>query len=154
MKKLFAILVLLAAPLALSAQSYYPGTQTSLLPNYSYGAQSFTATAQTGATINLAGVSTGLIEVSGTALTTVTWQLEGSIDGGTTWFPVGTAPYTFSSGSLTIPTSVSSTQTTTATTLYMANLAGFTNVRFVTSGTFTATNVSIKLTAASNTGLF
>lgn len=154
MKKLFAILVLLAAPLALSAQSYYPGTQTSLLPNYSYAAQSFTATAQTGQTINLAGVSSGLIQVTGTGLTTATWELEGSIDGGTTWFPIGTAPYTFTSGSLTLPVaSVNQTETTTATSLYIANLAGLTNVRFVTSGTFTATSISIKLTTASNNGL-
>lgn len=128
------------------AQSYYPGGQTSILPNFSYPAQTFTATAQTGTAIGITGLSTGTILVKGTALTTATFAIQGSNDGGTTWFGLNTA-------ALLVPGTVAATQTATASALYIVNLAGFTNIRFVTSGTFTATSITIKLTGSSNKGL-
>lgn len=129
----------------------YPGSQASLLPNYSYAAEVFTANSTTGATINTGGLASGTIIAFGTGLTTATWQIQGSNDGGTHWTNLVTVAYP----TTTLPiTTVANSQTTTATTLYLVNLAGFTNVRFATtSGTFTATSFSLKLTASSNHGL-
>lgn len=160
MRKLLASLFIPILALAMVASpvmaqsTYYPGSVPSILPNYSYPVQTFTATSQTSTNLGLTGVSAGLIQVTGSSLTTVTWAINGSVDGGTTWFALGTSQYTFSSGSMTVPiASIKSSQTTTASSLYIVNLAGLTNVQFVTSGTFTATSVAIKLVASSNHGL-
>ncbi len=140
-----SLCLLATAPLA-QAQTNYPGFQAVVTPNYSFPAQSFTATGQTGTKINLAGFSSGTVTVTGTALTTATWAIQGSADGGTTWFPLLTA-------TIAVPGTTATSQTTTASSMYIVNLACMTNVRFVTSGTFTATALSIKLTASANKGL-
>lgn len=145
---LVAFAALALAP-SLDAQAF-PGSQASLLPNYSYAAQTFTAASQTGATINTGGLTSGTIVAYGTALTTATWQIQASNDGGAHWFNLPTAALPTTA----LPSTLAASQTTTATTLYLVNVAGFTNVRFATtSGTFTATNLSLKLTASSNRGL-
>jgi len=131
-----------------SAQSYYPGSLATTTPNYSFPAQSFTATNQTGAAIGLGGLTSGVIQVTGTDLTTVTFAIQGSIDGGVTWFNLPTAAYPTTAK----PSTLAVTQTAAAPTLYVVNLSGITTVRFVTSGTFTATSVAVKLTASSNQG--
>ena len=153
MKKLLLSLVLaafvaLGVPMAHSQA--YPGSQASLLPNYAYTPAVFTAASQTGATQYLGGVNSGLISAIGATLTTATWQIQGSNDGGAHWFNLPTAAYPTTAIPITT-TAVS--QTTTANTLYAVNLAGFTNVRFVTtSGTFTGTSLTLNLTASSNNG--
>ncbi len=103
-----------------------------------------------------ATLSNGTATCSGTvvvasALTTATWQVQGSIDGGVKWFTLVTAPYP----ATTLPiTTVAVSQTVTGTKLFVINLAGMTNVRFgTTSATFNATTISLKLTASSNKGL-
>lgn len=144
---LVAIAALAAPPAAAQA---FPGSQNSLLPNYSYTAQVFTANATNGATINVGGLRSGLIQVTGSSLTTATWKIQGSADGGTTWTDLPTAAYPTTSVPITT-TAVS--QTSTAAGLFCVNLSGMTNVRFATtSGTFTATSLSLKLTASSNAG--
>lgn len=143
---LVAIVSFTAPPAAAQA---YPGSQSSILPTYSYTVATFTAASQTGSTQYLGGVASGLITAYGTALTTATWKIQGSNDGGSHWFDLPTAAYPTTAA----PTTLAVSQTTTATTLYAVNLAGFTNFRFVTtSGTFTATNFSLKLSASSNKG--
>lgn len=127
---------------------YYPGSLATMTPNYSYPAQTFTATAQTGTAINLGGLTSGIVQVKGTGLTTVTFAVQGSMDGGATWFSLPTATYPTTAA----PSTLAVTQTATATTQYVVNLAGITNVRFVTSGTFTATSVTLQLTASANKG--
>lgn len=140
-----AIVSLTAPPAAAQA---FPGSQASLLPNYAYTPAVFTAASQTGATIFTGGLKSGLVTAYGTALTTATWKIQGSNDGGGHWFDLPTAVYPTTT--LPITTTVLS-ETTTATSLYVVNLAGFTNLRFVTtSGTFTATNLTLVLTASSN----
>lgn len=124
------------------------GIAQSVLPNTSFAPQSFTASAQTGATVYLTdAVSSGTVLVYGSALTTITWAIQGSNDGGATWYALNTA-------AITAPGTLATTETTTSTpSAYLVNLAGITNVRFVTSGTFTATGAFIKLTASGNKGL-
>jgi hypothetical protein len=148
---LAALFVCLAALGGMQATAQaYPGSQNTLLPNYSYAPQVFTAISTTGATINIGGLRSGLITATGVALTTATWQIQGSADGGTTWINLPTAAYPTTAVPITT-TAVS--ETTTAATVYVVNLAGFTNLRFATtSGTFTATSLSLKLTASGNAG--
>jgi hypothetical protein len=142
------MICMILPPAPAAAQGpYYPGSTPSIFPNYSYAPATFTATSQTSSVINLTGLTSGLVQVTGTALTTVTWAIKGSIDGGVTFFSLPTAAIP----TTTVPiTTTAVTQTTTASALYVVNLSGMTNVEFVTSGTFTATSVAIKLTASSN----
>jgi hypothetical protein len=122
-----------------------------------YKAQSFIATGQTGSTIQLNGLvipstvgssyASGTITLTGTAITTVSFQVMGSSDNGATYYalPVftvanpGTSPVT--------------TVTVTAAGLYQVSLAGLTHIKFVTTGTFTATSVSFTLTGSPNASI-
>jgi hypothetical protein len=139
--KLFAMALLavaLSAPLC-GAQSI------SIFP-----AQIFTGTGQTGATIRLnqppfpSSWSVGSITLTGTSLTTVTFSVMGSSDNGSTYYALPI--YTATSPGAT-PTT---TMTATANGLYQVNLAGITNVKLVTSGTFTAASVSLTFVASPN----
>jgi len=125
----------------------YPGTLPVAFPNIRYAPMVFTATGQT-KTQNIGGVSAASISVTGSAFTTATWTLVGSNDGGMNWFPLNVAP-------LAVPLAPVTTATTTASVpaLYVANLAGLTNIEIVTSGTFTASAASFQITSTSNTGL-
>lgn len=128
--------------------------QASPYSNSVFPAQIFTATGQTGTTIQLNGLvvpstvgssfASGTITVTGTSLATVTFSLRGSSDNGLTFYPL---PMSTVATPTTVPVT---TVTATANGLYQVNLAGLTHVRFVTSGTFTATSVSIVLTASPN----
>lgn len=135
-----------------SAQSYYPGSLATMTPNYVYPAATFTAASQNGTAIGLGGLGSGIIEVKATTITTATWAIEGSVDGGTTWFELPTTALSVVASTTPTP---ALTQTTTATaTAYAVNLVGITQVRFITtSGTFTATGFSLTLAANSNKGL-
>lgn len=149
--KMLAVVMLvlcfvMAAP-QLSAQvTNYSGQIATMTPNISYAAQTFTATGQTGATLNIGGASSGTISVIGSSLTTATWAIQGSNDGGVTFFPLLTA-------AIAVPGTTATSETTTANSMYIVNVAGLTNVRFVTSGTFTATNIKVKLVVSANKGL-
>lgn len=91
--------------------------------------------------------SVGAITLVGTSLTTVTFTVEASTDGGLNYFP---APvYTVASPSIAASTPI----TATASGQYYINLAGVTHLQIVTSGTFTATSVSFQLTTSPNAGL-
>lgn len=112
-------------------------------------AQTFTASAQTGAVITLGqspsgnggSNSVGNITVTGTALSTVTFAILGSSDGGNTFtaLPIN---------AIATPGTTATTQTTTTGGIYQVNLAGITQVEFQTSGTFTATSVNLTLTTS------
>lgn len=120
--------------------AYSLGAQTIVVP-----AQSFTATGQTGASIQLLGTATlssATLSINGT-FTTVTFAVQASNDGGTTWFPITTA-------SVATPSTYAATQTATAAGMYVLSVAGFTNLRIVTSSTFTASSaVTFSLTGTS-----
>lgn len=125
--------------------------------NSVFKAQSFTATGQTGAVIQLNGLtptvsgstvgssySSLTVTVAGTSLTTVTFAIQGSADNGATFFslPIYSVASPVSPPTLTV--------TATANGLYQVNSAGLTHVRVVTSGTFTATSVSLTFTGSPN----
>jgi hypothetical protein len=134
---------ILAVPQFAAAQGV--SSQPVTFPTYQPAAQSFTATAQTGAVYTAVGFSSATVAVVGTAITTVTWALQGSTDG-VNFFPLATA-------APLVPGTTAATQTTTANAIYVANVAGFTKFRIVTSGTFTATGLTIKFTASAAKGL-
>jgi hypothetical protein len=121
---------------------------TVVQPNYRRPALTATATSQTLKDV-LPASSYCTINLTGVALTTVTFQFKVSNDGGVTYYPLSVAPYA-ASGAL-VP--VTAAATATAAGLYVANVAGFTNYEILTSGTFTATSVSWNLTCTSNKGL-
>lgn len=120
--------------------------------NSVWPAQTFTATGQTGTTVQLnalvvpstvgSSFASGTVTLTGTSLTTVTFAVYGSSDNGATFYPLP----------ISVVASPGSTPTTTVTAtgngLYQVPLAGMTHVKFVTSGTFTATAVSLVLTAS------
>lgn len=121
--------------------------------NVVFPSQTFTATGQTGAAIQLNGLTvtstvgssfaSGNITLTGSSLTTATFSLQGSADNGKTYFPIAVA-------AVSTPGSTLTNVTATAPGLYQVSLAGLTHVRFSTSGTFTATNVGLTLTASPN----
>lgn len=130
-------------------QPFYPGSTTSLLPNYPYPVMTFTATSQT-LKQPLSGQSYATISITGATFTTATFTIKGSNDKGVNFYPLAVAPYPVSGGSFT-PT-VSAITVTSPPALYVVNVAGFTNIEIVTSGTFTATSMSAQITGTSNKG--
>lgn len=146
-----AVSVAFLLALTLSAQLQSP------FSNSVWPAQTFTASNQTGSTIQMnnltvsstvgSSFSSGTITVTGTSLTTVTFAVYGSSDNGVTFYPLPI--YTVASPSTTPTTTV----TATANGQYQVSLAGITHIKFVTSGTFTATNVSLVFTASPNAGI-
>jgi len=141
----FAVALFIGASTAASAQGPYYGVQPTLTPNYGVGTFTATATSQTSSVFPLAGFSGVSIAVYGTSLTTATWALQGTNDG-THWFPLLLA-------AVAVPGTTATTETTTATSMYIANVAHMTQIRLVTSGTFTATSVTFNVVASSNRGL-
>lgn len=117
--------------------------------NTIYAAQVFTASAQTGAVITLGqspsgnggSNSVGNVTVTGTALSTVTFSVLGSADGGNTFtaLPIN---------AIATPGTTATTATATSGGVYQVNLAGITQIEFQTSGTFTATSVNLILTTS------
>lgn len=133
--------------------SAFPQNLPSPYSNVVFPAQIFTATGQTGAAIQLNGLTvqstvgssfaSGNITLTGASLTTATFALQGSADNGHTYFPLALA-------GISAPGNTQTTVTATAPGLYQVSLAGLTHVRFATSATFTATNISLTLTASPN----
>jgi hypothetical protein len=143
-------LALLGAPLSYAAPLASP------FSNSIYPAQTFTASNQTGSAIQLNGLTvpsqvgssfaSGTITVTGTSLTTATFSVWGSSDGGATYFVLPIINPLAAPSSSAPATAV----TVTANGTYMVSLAGITHVELVTSGTFTATALSLTLTASPN----
>lgn len=113
--------------------------------NTVFPAQTFTASGQSGSSIiqlNKASYSAGTVTVSGTSLTTVSFSVYGSSDNGNSYFAL---PIT----NVANPGAASvTTVTVTSAGLYQVNLLGITQVYLGTSGTFTATSVSLVFTAS------
>jgi hypothetical protein len=122
-----------------------------------YKSQSFTATGQTGAIVQLNGLvipstvgssyASGTITLTGTAITTVSFRVMGSSDNGATYYALPV--YSVASPSTPPVTTV----TATAAGQYQFNLAGMTHIKLVTTGTFTATSVSLTLTGSPNASI-
>lgn len=118
-----------------------------------FKAQTFTASGQTGAVLPLNGATTGStvassyslanITVTGTSLTTATFAVQGSADNGVTYYPVLIS-------ALATPGTTATTITVTGPGIFQFNPGGLTHVRVVTSGTFTATSLSIQIGLAPN----
>lgn len=129
--------ILLQAQNTVSVQGY---------PNAPFPTQTFTASAQSSNTATyLNGFGSGTISIIGNTLTTATWEIDGSNDG-VNFFKLPTA-IIGTPGTLTL------TETSTTNGLYVVNLAGIVSYKFATSGTFTATNIKLKLVASVNRGL-
>jgi hypothetical protein len=149
----FVFLLLLLVPVVT------PASASPLASPYSislYQAQQFSATNQTGSAIQLNGLTSpstvgssytlGTVTVTGTSLTTVTFGVLGSSDNGFSYYPLPiTSPLATPSGG-----APATTVTATANGVYQVPLGGLTHVKFVTSGTFTATAVSLQLSASPN----
>lgn len=114
----------------------------------------FTLTGQTSAAIPLGTTqangqwtsgswSAAAISLSGVALTTATFGLLGSADGGVTFNAIAME-------SAAAPGTYATTFTATGPGIYCANLAGLTHVQFVTSGTFTGTSIALVMAASPN----
>jgi hypothetical protein len=121
------------------------------LSNQVFPKFTFTATAQTQGPLQLApntagangAYNCGNITLIGTGLSTVSFQVLGSTDGGQTYNVLLVYPV----NSLGSP---ASTTTATGNGLYRVNLAGVTALEITTTGTFTATSVTMQLTASPN----
>jgi hypothetical protein len=141
-------LSLSVAPVAMATST---APTNNIYTNAVYPAAVFTATSQTSAVITLGSVPSGAggsyalgnVSVTGVGLTTVTFAVMGSSDGGNTY-------YALNVNAINAPATSGTPTTATTGGVYQVNLSGITNVEFVTSGTFTATSVSIVLTASPN----
>lgn len=145
MKKIAIGLTLFAASLLtgfLSAQSPYKNiplgsltmTSATTSPPISFGttANSYSACA---------------LEVTGVALSTATIGVLGTV------IAAPTSTDYFALGSLATsaaPGTQATTQTVTASTLLTFNCAALTGIKIITSGTFTATSITLRLTASPN----
>lgn len=85
------------------------------------------------------------VEVIGTSLTTATFGVTASYDpSGALYVPVA------SLASVATPGTTATTATATANGVYQFKCGGMFSVKFVTSGTFTATSISLQLVASPN----
>lgn len=121
----------------LLALLFVPALCAQVGPNFA--AQSFTGAA-TGDSLPVVGYAYGTVSLKATSITTVTFTIQVSNDGGVSYFP---APFSVCSA----PSTLMNVATATTQQLYCLSLAGMTNYRIVTSGTFTGTGVTFKLTA-------
>ena len=123
---------------------------------FMFDSQTFTATGQTGAAIQLNGLvvpstvgssfASGNITVTGNSLTSVTFGVLGSADNGKTYFPLIVRP-------IANPGATGTTVTVTGGGIFQISLGALTHVKFVTSGTFNATSATLLLSASPNAAL-
>jgi hypothetical protein len=116
-------------------------------------AHTFTGAGQS-TTIQLNGLSSsstvgssfaaGTVTVSGTSLTSVSFSVLGSADNGVTFYALPVTP------AANPCATAATTVTATSAAQYQVSLAGMTHLRIATSGTFSATTVSMVLTATPN----
>lgn len=140
--KRILICILMMVPVLTHAQSPY--TNTIFTPAKVMTASAQTSTALQLGTNNRAGsYSAGTITLTGTALTTATFGVLGSADGGVSYFLIPMNTYAD-------PATLATTFTATTNGIYQVSLAGLTHIKFVTSGTFTGTSIALLLTASPN----
>jgi hypothetical protein len=139
LKKKILFLLLAGAIATASAQSPYT--------NVKLATQSFTASSQTGAAIQLGqanqknSYSLCTIAVTGASLTTATFAVQASVDG-TNYFSLLITPTSSITGA--------TTQTVTGAAAFTVPCGGWNYLQFVTSGTFTGTSITLILTASPN----
>jgi hypothetical protein len=104
-----------------------------------------TATSQTSTpfALNMYSYSVGVVSLTGSSLTTATFAVYGSADGGVTYNALAIE-------TCATPGTFATTETATANGCYQVNLAGLDHIEYVTSGTFTATSITLTLTASPN----
>lgn len=103
-----------------------------------------TASSQTSQPIPMGSSwSAGTIQLTGSSLTTATYGVLASTDNGKSYhaWPICT---------VAASPSCANTQLATADGFYSISLTGVTHIEYVTSGTFTATSISLLLTASPN----
>lgn len=139
MKRSIALFLLLAGAIGLRAQSTFK--------QVTYPAVVMTASGQTSTPIQLdtynGSYSAGVVAITGSSLTTATVAVYGTSLFKTNFVPLAVE-------SCDNPGTFSTTVTVTAGACYQVNLAGMAYIEFVTSGTFTATSISLTLTASPN----
>lgn len=142
-----SLILVLMMVCAVAIPSLAQGPQPVILnQNAGYAVVTFTATSQTSTPMTTGSTSYMTIRVVGSSLTTATWALKCSNDGGTSYFSWPTA-------AVGVPGTLALTQTSTADAMYIANISATDHCEFVTSGTFTGTNIKIKVTTSGNRGL-
>lgn len=103
-----------------------------------------TASGQTSSPIRLGqSYSSITVTLTGSSLTTATVGLLGSADNGVTYTAVAMQK-------CSVPGTFATTETATTAACYQANSAGFTHLEFVTSGTFTATSITLVVSGSTN----
>jgi hypothetical protein len=122
--------------------------QAAIFPNYRYPPMVFTATSQTFKQA-VGGVSTGLLEITGTA-TACTLQIKVSMDGGTNYYATPYFAGVYTSNVAQIVTGAAFPAYNNSPVLYWVSLAGVTNYEIISSGTFTGTSCTATMTASGN----
>jgi hypothetical protein len=134
-----------------SAQGSFNTSATSVIPNYSYPAMVFTATAQN-KTQTIAGASSATVQIFGPA-TAATLQIFASNDGGTNYFAIPFTAGAYTTNVLQVTTPGTFPAYSGTPVIYWVNVAGMTNLKVATSGTFTGASASVKIVASPNKGL-
>ncbi len=153
MKKLLAVVLLGLIAAVAVGRSQGPPSNPSLgspLPTFSFSPMVFTATGQT-KTQGIGGLSIATVRIAGPA-TAATLQIKASNDAGANYFPIPFTNGTYASNVLQVTTPGAFPAYTGTPVLYWVNLAGFTNVEIVSSGTFTGASVSVQITGSPNSG--
>lgn len=135
--RVFSALLLLFS-LSLHAQS------VSVWPAQTFTGDSTGVVMQLNSIQSVGSAASGVLTLVGTSLTTVTFAVQASTDGGLNYFAIPV--YLVASPTTAAATSI----TATASAQYGINLAGVTHLKIVTSGTFTATSVSFQLATSPN----
>lgn len=146
--------VILAFALMIFTCSKVCPAQASPYNLYVIKPQSFTGTNQTGVAISTNGLvtgnstvgssySVGTITLTGTGLTTASFQVLGSFDNGGTYYPLLLSP-------VASPASTSTTITATSNGVYAFGIAGVSYLQIKTTGTFTAASITMTITLSPN----
>jgi hypothetical protein len=142
MKRVFCWMILWLVPLAHGQPSPYT--------NSNLGTVTLTASGQTSAAQPLGtatgnSFASGAITLTGTSLTTATFGVLCSTTTNATgsFFPILI-------NAVATPGTTATTITATANGIYMVNLAACKYIKYVTSGTFTGTSITLQLTATPN----
>lgn len=142
----FGVASLSIAPRRLEAQVGPSGAISVIEPTQRLTPLVFTATSQT-ATRTLPSSACAVVSQTANTLTTATFTIEYSNDGGTTYYPAAVAPYVGSAARASVLTAIT---VTTSGHLYILPTTGMTNIEAVTSSTFTGTSLTLTITTSGN----
>jgi hypothetical protein len=142
----FGVASLGIAPRRLEAQVGPSGANPVIQPTQRLTPLVFTATSQT-VTRTLPSSSCAVISQTANTLTTATFTVEVSNDGGTTYYPAAVAPYVGSAARASVLTAIT---VTTSGHLYILPVVGMTNLEAITSSTFTGTSLTLTITTTGN----